>query len=54
MKQLKFIGYDEKLIEKFYKNEYLKALKRGFSEKQAHEHAKFMVEFYGHQFRKYI
>jgi hypothetical protein len=52
-KQTTFQGYNNKELDKFYQNEYNLALKRGFTDQQAEEHAKFMVEFYGHQFRQY-
>lgn len=53
-KQTEFKGYDTDSMNKFYQEQFNQAKNQlNYSDEQAHEHAKFMVEYYGHHFRKY-
>jgi hypothetical protein len=52
-KQTKYAGLDQQALAKFYEQQFAAAKKRGFDDKKAHDHAAFMVDYYGHQFRQY-
>jgi len=52
-KQLQYKGYDNKEAEKFYKQQFKLAKKRGKSDEEAHKFAEMMLEMYGHHFRIY-
>jgi hypothetical protein len=52
-KQTQHIGEDNQAKDHFYRQEFKQAKDIGYTDEQAHEHAKFMVEWYGHHFRKY-
>lgn len=52
-KQTEFKGYNNEGLNTFYQNEYNNAKDMGYSDEKAHAHAEFMVEYYGHQFRRY-
>jgi hypothetical protein len=46
-----FKGYDVKAMERFYKKQFRQAKKLGKTDEEAHELAKWMLEYYKHQFR---
>lgn len=52
--QTKFAGYDNVGLQGFYDGEFQNAKELGYSDQEAHKHAAFMVDFYGHQFRRYV
>ncbi|MFD1394380.1 hypothetical protein ACFQ40_01115 [Kroppenstedtia eburnea] len=41
-------------LQRFYDGEFQNAKELGYSDQEAHKHAAFMVDFYGHQFRRYV
>lgn len=52
-KKTEYQGYDVKAIEKFYNSNFKQLKKRGKSDEEAHEGAKFFVDYYLHTFRAY-
>lgn len=50
----KYEGYDHKKMERFYKRQYQLAKKSGKSDEEAHKIASFLLDYYKHQFRKYV
>jgi hypothetical protein len=52
-KKTEFVGYDVKAMEQFYKKQFRQAKKLGKSDEEAHELAKWFVDYYKHQFRAY-
>lgn len=52
-RQMDYVGYDVKAIEKFYKQQFKAAKKLKKSDEEAHKLAAFFVDYYKHQFRAY-